>query len=61
MRRIDDVKNKTMKNVKFIKVLDEKRIQIVFKNNQEIILKAESDSYGYDAGIFIEKDNVTHI
>lgn len=57
MRRIDEVKNKKMKNVKFVEVVDKKRIRIVFTNNQEIILKAECEDYGYDTGIYIEKDN----
>lgn len=58
MRRIDEVKNKKMKNVKYIKVVDKKRMQVVFNNGMEIILKAQSEDYGYDSGIYIEKDNV---
>lgn len=58
MRRIDEVKNKKMKNVKCINILDKKRIQIIFNNGQEITLVAQSEDYGYDQGIYIEKDNV---
>jgi hypothetical protein len=57
LRRIDEVKNKKMKNVKFVKVIDKKRIKVVFNNNQEIILKANCEDYGYDSGLYIEKDN----
>lgn len=58
MRRIDQVKNKKMKNVQSVEILDKKRIKIVFKNNQEIILISNSEDYGYDSGIYFEKDNV---
>lgn len=58
MRRIDEVKNKKMKNIKLIEVVDKKRIRIIFINNQEIVLKASCEDYGYDSGIYIEKDNV---
>lgn len=57
MRRIDDVKNKKMKNVKFAEVVDKKRLRIVFNNSQEIIIKATCEDYGCDSGIYIEKDN----
>jgi hypothetical protein len=58
MRRIDEVTNRKLKNVKFIEVLDKKRLRIVFNNSQEIIVRASSEDYGYDEGIYIEKDNV---
>lgn len=57
MRRIDEVKNKKMKNVKFVQIVDKKRLRIVFNNNQEIVVRACSEDYGYDAGIYIEQDN----
>lgn len=57
-RRIDEVKNRKMKNVKLVEVVDKKRIKIVFNNNQEITLKAECEDYGYDSGIYVEQDNV---
>lgn len=56
MRRIDEVKNKKIKNVKYVEVLDKKRIKIVFLNNQEIILVSKPEDYGYDTGIYLEKD-----
>jgi len=55
MRRIDKVKSKKMKNVKYIEVVDKKRLKI--NNNQEIIVKAVCEDYGYDSGIYLEKDN----
>ncbi|PYY28270.1 hypothetical protein [Paenibacillus illinoisensis] len=58
MRRIDQVKSKKAKNVQFVEFLDKQRLRIVFKNNQEIVLKAYAEDYGYDSGIYIEKDNV---
>lgn len=57
MRRIDKVKSKKMKNVKYIEVVDKKRLKIVFNNNQEIIVKAVCEDYGYDSSIYLEKDN----
>ena len=57
MRRIDDVKNRKMKNVKSVEVLDKKRVLIKFHNNHEIILKACCEDYGYDSGIYIEEEN----
>lgn len=57
-RRIDEVKNKKMKNIKFAEIIDKKRIKVVFNNNQEITLKAECEDYGYDSGIYIIKDNI---
>lgn len=56
MRRIDEVKNNKMKNIKYVEVLDKKRIKIVFLNNQEIILVSKAEDYGYDTGIYLEKD-----
>jgi len=58
MRRLDEVKDKRIRNVKEIKILDKKRIQIIFNNNEEIILCATSEDYGYDAGIYFEKDSI---
>ena len=58
MRRIDKVKNRKMKNVKRVEILDKKRIKISFHNNDEIVLMANVEDYGYDVGIYIEKDNV---
>ena len=58
MRRIDNVKNKKMKNIKYAQVIDKKRLKIVFDNGAEIILKAECEDYGYDSGIYIEKDTI---
>ena len=58
MRRIDQVKNRKMKNVKNVEVLDKKRIRITFNNDAQIVLKAESEDYGYDSGIYIEQDTV---
>lgn len=57
MRRIDEVKSKKMKNVKYIEIIDKKRLKIIFNNNQEIIVKAVCEDYGYDSGIYLEKDN----
>ena len=58
MRRIDNVKNKKMKNIKSILILDKKRIKITFNNNQEIILRSSPEDYGYDSAIYIEQDNI---
>ena len=58
MRRIDEVKNRKMKNVKFVQVVDKSRLRIVFNNGQEITVKSCAEDYGYDSGIYIEKDNV---
>ena len=58
MRRIDEVNNRKMTNVKFIEVVDKKRLRIVFNNSQEITVLAQCEDYGYDEGIYIEKDNV---
>lgn len=58
MRRIDNVKNKKMKNIKSILILDKKRIKITFNNNQEIILCSSVEDYGYDSAIYIEQDNI---
>lgn len=57
MRRIDQVKNKKMKNIKFIEVVDKKRLKVVFHNNQEIVLLSQSEDYGYDSGLYIEQEN----
>lgn len=58
MRRIDEVKSKKMRNVKMVEVIDKKRIKVIFNNNQEIILKAEAEEFGYDSAIYIEEDNI---
>jgi hypothetical protein len=58
LRRIDEVKNKKMKNIKFVEVLDKKSVRIVFNNNDEIVLKACAEDYGYDSGMYIEQDNI---
>lgn len=58
LRRIDQVKNRKMKNVQFVEILDKRRLRIAFQNNEEIILEANTEEYGYDCGIYIEKDNV---
>lgn len=47
-----------MKNVKLVEIVDKKRLRIVFKNNAEVILKACAEDYGYDSGLYFEKDNV---
>jgi hypothetical protein len=57
MRRIDEVKSKKMKNVKLVEVLDKRRIRIVFGNNADIILTSQTEDWGYDSGIYIEKDS----
>lgn len=58
MRRVDAVKSKKMKNVKFIEVLDKKRLRVVFRNGDEIVVAAHSTDFGYDSAIYIEEDNV---
>lgn len=57
MRRIDMVKNKTMRNVR-VQVLDKKRIKLTFSKNESIVLVAKNENYGTDSGIYIEVDNV---
>ena len=57
-RRIDQVKNRKARNVQYVEFIDKQRIRIVFKNNQEIVLRANPTDYGYDAVIYIEKDTV---
>jgi hypothetical protein len=59
MRRIDQVKNKKIRNIKYIEILDKNSLKIVFKNiSQEIILRGSPTDYGYDSVIYIEKDNI---
>jgi len=58
MRRIDQIKNKKMKNVKFVQVIDKKRLKITFNSGVEIVVKAQAEDYGYDSGIYIEQDTV---
>ncbi|MEO2202245.1 hypothetical protein ABGV42_00625 [Paenibacillus pabuli] len=47
-----------MRNVKMVEVIDKKRIKVIFNNNQEIVLKAEPEDFGYDSAIYIEEDNI---
>ncbi len=47
-----------MKNVKEIQILDKKRLLIKFKNDDEIVLRAVTEDFGYDQSICIEKDNI---
>ena len=56
MRRIDKVKDKRIRNVKSMQILDKKRIKIEFNNGGHIILTAMTEEFGYDEGIYIEKD-----
>lgn len=56
MRRIDEVKNKKIKNVKSVKILSKRRIELVFSNGQSIVLIARSEEWGYESGIYIEKE-----
>jgi hypothetical protein len=58
MRRIDKVKNKKMKNVETVEVVDKKRLRITFKNGQEIVVISCPEDYGYDSGIYIELDSI---
>lgn len=57
MRRIDEVKNKKMKNIKLVEIIDKKRIKITFHNSQELTFISDIEDYGYDSGIYIEIDN----
>lgn len=56
MRRIDDVKDKRIRNVRQVRVLDSKRIEMEFNDGKTMILVAESEEYGYNAGMYIEKE-----
>jgi len=58
VRRIDQAKNKKMKGIREAEILDKKRILIKFQNGHEIILKAITEDYGYDTGIYFEIDNI---
>lgn len=58
MRRIDMVKNKTMYNIKHVKVLDNKRLKIVFGNGDYITILAQSEGFGGSTSMFIEVDNI---
>lgn len=58
MRRIDEVKNRKMKNIDEVEILDKMRMLIKFKNGQDIIITSRTEDYGYDSGIYIEKDNI---
>ncbi|MED1125462.1 hypothetical protein [Bacillus atrophaeus] len=58
MRRVDAVKNKKMKNIKFIEIIDKKRLRIAFRNDEEIVVAAHATDFGYDSAIYIEEDNV---
>lgn len=57
MRRIDEVKNKRIRNVKHVRILDSKRIEIKFHNGKTMVLMADSEDYGYGAGLYIEKES----
>jgi hypothetical protein len=56
MRRIDEARNKTISSAKSIKILGKDRLQVNLGNGQHIILCAKPMNYGYEAGIYIEKD-----
>ena len=58
MRRIDEIKNKKMKNIKHVQVIDKKRLKIVFNSGVSIVVAAQSEDYGYDSGIYIEQDTI---
>lgn len=57
-RRIDEVKNRVMKNVEKVEILDKATIKIYFKNGQDIELSSHVLDWGYDSCIVISKDNV---
>lgn len=57
-RRIDEVKNRTMKNVEKVEILDKATIKIYFKNGQDIELSSQVLDWGYDSCIVISKDNI---
>jgi len=58
MRRIDEVRNRKMRDIQFAQILDKKRIRFVFTNGQEITVCAYPEDYGGDTAIYIEKDNI---
>lgn len=58
MRRIDEVKNKTMYGVRHVKVLGKDRIRITFRNNECIELTAKPEDFVGDCGIYITVDNL---
>lgn len=57
-RRIDEVKNRTMKNVDKVEILDKATLRIYFKNGQSIELSSQVLDWGYDSCIVISKDNI---
>lgn len=57
-RRIDEVKNRTMKNIEKVKILDKATIRIYFKNGQNIELSSQVLDWGDDSCIIISKDNI---
>lgn len=56
MRRIDEVTDKRIRNVRQVRVLDSRRIEIEFNDGKTMILMAEPEEYGYNAGMYIEKE-----
>jgi len=58
MRRIDEVKNKKMVNIKHVKVLGKNRIRITFRNEEFIELTAQPEDFVGDCGIYITVDNL---
>lgn len=57
MRRIDEVKSKKIKYPKSVEFLSKKRIKITFRNGQSIVLLARPEEWGYEGGIYIEKEH----
>lgn len=58
MRRIDEVKNKKMTNIKHVKVLGKNRIRITFRNEEFIEVTAQPEDFVGDCGMYITVDNL---
>lgn len=54
-RKISDFKNKKIKNVKCVRVVDSKTLNIELESGYVIKLRSTPTDYGYDSYIYIEK------
>ena len=55
MRNIGDVKNKKIKNVKYVRIIDNNTIHIELQSGYVITLKSSPTDYGYSSVMYIEE------
>lgn len=54
--RIDEVKDKRIRNIDTMTIIDKQNIEIIFKNGETITLSPRVEEFGYDSSIVIKSE-----